>query len=131
MNNLNKSKEELSIELQELKQEFSLLKASYEKEIIKNRLYEIKLQTCEARFRSYFELPQVGIAITSPEKGWIDANKGLTKMLGYSMEELQVLSWADITHPDDLAADVDQFNRIIANQQDSYFIEKRFGHLFR
>jgi len=126
MNNLNKSKEELSIELQELKQEFSLLKASYEKEIIKNRLYEIKLQTCEARFRSYFELPQVGIAITSPEKGWIDANKGLTKMLGYSMEELQVLSWADITHPDDLAADVDQFNRIIANQQDSYFIEKRF-----
>lgn len=87
---------------------------------------EKALLKSEARFRSYFELPHIGITIISPEKGWIEANEGITSMLGYSMEELSRRTWADMTHPDDLAADEEQFNKVIADQQDTYFIEKRF-----
>jgi len=65
MNNLNKSKEELSIELQELKQEFSLLKASYEKDIAKARQNEIKLQISEAQKKPFLtELQQISPLLT-------------------------------------------------------------------
>ncbi len=112
MSDQDKTREELIEELLNIRQENHALKAFYENEI--------------AKFRGYFELPLVGIAITSPEKGWIEANQGIRDMLGYSMEELSGLTWADLTHPDDLAADEEQFNRVLSDQQDTYSVEKRF-----
>ncbi len=47
-----------------------------------------ELRDSEARFRSYFELPLIGIAITSPDKGWLDANAKRRDMLGYTKAEL-------------------------------------------
>lgn len=96
------------------------------RDISERKKSEQALRESEARFRSYFELPFIGIAITSPEKGWIEANEGIREMLGYSMEELSGLTWAELTHPDDLAADVEQFNKVISDQKDTYFLKKRF-----
>ena len=84
------------------------------------------LRNSEARFRSYFELPLIGIAITSPEKGWLEGNDRLTTILGYPWQELRNMNWADLTHPDDLAADVEQFNRVLTGEIESYMLEKRF-----
>lgn len=58
----------------------------------------------EALFRSQFEFGNIGIAITSIEKLWLHANPRLCEMLGYSEEELRRQTWAELTHPDDLAA---------------------------
>ena len=80
----------------------------------------------EARFRSYFDLPLVGAALTSPAKGWIAVNDRMCSMLGYSREELLGRTWAELTHPEDLAADVAEFQRVIAREQDGYTLEKRF-----
>lgn len=80
----------------------------------------------EERFRRYFELPLIGAAITAPDKGWLEVNDSLCALLGYSREELERLTWAELTHPDDLAADVAQFNRVIAGEFDGYSLEKRF-----
>ena len=80
----------------------------------------------EQKFKSYFDLPLVGIAITSPEKEWLDSNQYLCEMLGYSLEELKQLTWEDLTHPDDLQVDVSKFNQILAGEIDTYFLEKRF-----
>ena len=80
----------------------------------------------EARFRSYFELPLVGIAITSPDKRWLHANDRICEMLGYSREELNHLTWSELTYPDDLLADEEQFNRVIAGHTDHYSVDKRF-----
>jgi len=82
----------------------------------------------EQRFRSYFELPLVGLAITSPEKGWLDVNDRLCEMLGYSRAELLGMTWAELTAPADLAADVAQFDRLMARAIESYQLEKRFVH---
>ncbi len=87
---------------------------------------EHELRASEARFRSYFELPLLGIAITSPDKGWLDVNAKLCAMLGYSKDELMALTWAELTHPADLTADVAQFNRLIAGEIEGYDLEKRF-----
>jgi PAS domain S-box-containing protein len=87
---------------------------------------EEKLKLSEARFRSYFELPLVGIGITSPQKGWLNANDRLCEILGYSREELTGLTWEQLTHPDDLARDIENFHRIIKGDMPTYSAEKRY-----
>jgi diguanylate cyclase (GGDEF)-like protein/PAS domain S-box-containing protein len=87
---------------------------------------EEALRAGERRFRSYFDQPMVGIAITSPKKGWIEANEHLCKMLGYSNDELVRLTWAEFTHPDDLGADLIQFERVLRGEIDGYALDKRF-----
>ncbi len=47
-------------------------------------------------------------------------------MLGRARSDLLQMTWAELTHPDDLAADVAQFNRIIAGEIDGYSMDKRF-----
>ena len=59
----------------------------------------------EERFRHYFELGLIGMAITSPDKGCLEVNDELCRILGYGRSELLQKTWAEMTHPDDLAAD--------------------------
>ena len=87
---------------------------------------ENALRESERRLRSYFNLPLVGLAITSLAKGWVEVNEHLCRMLGYSREELLQLTWAGLTHPDDLATDVVQFDRVLRGDIDRYALDKRF-----
>ena len=95
-------------------------------DITERKQVEEALRESEARFRSYFELGLIGMAITSPTKRMLAVNGEICKILGYEPSELLQLTWADITHPDDLAADVMQFNRVLAGEMDGYSLEKRF-----
>ena len=85
-----------------------------------------ELRRSEARFRSYFNQPMIGIAITSPEKGWLEVNPRLCEILGYAREEIVRLTWSEITHPDDIASDVAQFERVLRGEIDGYSLDKRF-----
>ncbi len=94
--------------------------------LLTKQIADHDLRDSEARFRSYFELPLIGIAITAPDKGWLDANVKLCEMLGYPKDELMQMTWTELTHPDDLAADLTLFNRVLAGEIDGYDLEKRF-----
>ena len=87
---------------------------------------ETELRQSEARLRSYFEQPLIGIAITALDKGWLEINDRLCAILGYAREELRQKTWAQLTHPDDLAADVAEFERVVRGEIDGYSLEKRF-----
>jgi len=82
----------------------------------------------EARFHAYFDYAMIGMAITSPEKGWVEVNDALCQSFGYTREELQRMTWAELTHPDDLAADSAQFRRLLAGEISGYAMDKRFIH---
>ena len=84
------------------------------------------LEQREKQLSSFYSLDLVGLAITSPEKGWIRVNDHLCKMLGYSEQGMLSLTWEELTHPDDLEADLKQFRRLLANKIDGYTLEKRF-----
>jgi PAS domain S-box-containing protein len=76
--------------------------------------------------RLFFERQLVGMAITSPEKGWVKVNDKICEMLGYPREELTQLTWSEMTYPDDLAQDVSQFERLLRDEIEGYTMEKRF-----
>ncbi|MFQ5783773.1 MAG: PAS domain S-box protein [Alphaproteobacteria bacterium] len=80
----------------------------------------------EDQLRSYFELPLMGMAISSPEMKWLSVNDKLCDMLGYVREELLQLNWADVTHPDDRAENLDRFERALAGEIDTYSLDKRY-----
>lgn len=92
----------------------------------RRRKAEASLRDSEDLFRSYFEHALIAMAITSPEKGWVVANEALCRLLGYSLGELRATTWSQLTHPDDLAADMAQFERMLAGEIDGYSLEKRF-----
>ncbi len=87
---------------------------------------ELKRLASEQQLRAFYELDLVGLTITSPEKGWLRINHYLCEMLEYSEEELRRMTWAELTHPADLAGDVAQFERLLANEINGYSLEKRF-----
>ncbi len=95
-------------------------------DITERKLMEESIREKEARFRGYFEHSQVGMAVTSPTKGWVEANDQLQRMLGYTLDELRPITWAELTHPDDIGADVQQFERMLAAEIDNYTLDKRF-----
>ncbi len=95
-------------------------------DISERKRAEERIRESEARFRSCFERPLIGIAITSPEKGWLAANDRACEILGYSREELYRTTWAELTHADDLTTDVREFDRMMAGESDSYAADKRY-----
>jgi diguanylate cyclase (GGDEF)-like protein/PAS domain S-box-containing protein len=80
------------------------------------------------RFHAYFDQSMVGLAITSPDKGWLEVNNALCTTLGYSRDELLGMTWAQVTHPDDLAADLALYQQMLAGDIDHYAMDKRFIH---
>ena len=95
-------------------------------ELIERKRAEDALRASEERFRRYFELGLIGMAMTSPTKGILEVNDELCRILGYQRSELLQMTWAELTHPDDLAADVAQFNRVMAGQIEGYSLDKRW-----
>jgi len=96
------------------------------RDVTEKRLAEEKRMESESRFRAYFEYGQVGMCVTHPDKGWLEVNKRFLQMLGHSREELEPLTWADLTHPEDLAGDVVNFNRVMNGEINNYVMDKRF-----
>ena len=97
-------------------------------DITERRQAEAKLRETEERFRRYFELGLIGMAITSVDKGFLEINDETCKILGYERSELLQKTWVELTHPDDVAADVVSFNRVIAAECDGYSLDKRYIH---
>ena len=125
MNDQSKTKQVLIQELASLRQRIEELEQSE----LEWKEEKEELKKSEARFRSYFDLPLHGIAITSPEKGWIQVNDRLCSIMGYTRDEIVHMTWSEMTHPDDLAADLEQFSRVLSgqiDQYDQYIMEKRF-----
>jgi PAS domain S-box-containing protein len=85
-----------------------------------------EIQKKEAKLRAYFDSPAVGIAITGPEMQWLEVNDQACMMFGYSRDELTQRTWAELSHPDDVGADLAEFTRVMAGEIDRYALDKRY-----
>jgi PAS domain S-box-containing protein len=99
---------------------------AYAADITEPLAAEDALRRSEEHFRAFFQRSMVGMATTSPAKGWVEVNQALCDILGYPREELLQKTWVELTHPDDIAADVAEFDRVVAGEADEYTLDKRF-----
>lgn len=97
-----------------------------DREIAARKIVEEELRVKEQRLRSYFTTSQIGVTLSHPDKGWIEVNDRAQEMFGYSFDELKRLTWTDLTHPDDLEADLLQYQRMLDGEIDHYIMDKRF-----
>lgn len=90
---------------------------------------EMALREQADRLRMFYELPFLGMAISSPtDKRWIQVNDRLCDMLGYTREELLRMSWDEMTPPGDLERNVTLFDELLAGRSQGYRMTKRFWH---
>jgi diguanylate cyclase (GGDEF)-like protein/PAS domain S-box-containing protein len=84
-------------------------------------------------FEIAFRYAPNGVAIIDLDGRFARVNPKLCEITGYSAEELEGLSLQEITHPDDVDADIDQVQRLLAGEITSYEMERRYftkqGHL--
>ncbi|WPR72762.1 PAS domain S-box protein [Flavobacterium sp. NG2] len=87
-----------------------------------------KLRINEEAFRGNFEHAAIGMALLNEKGQWLKVNKRLCEILGYTEEEFLKLTFQDITHPEDLSADLKLLKETIQGKRESYTMEKRYIH---
>lgn len=84
------------------------------------------LRDSESRFRGMFENAAVGVALVGRDGRWLEVNQRLCDIVGYSRDELLAETFQNITHPDDLAADLDGVRSLLSGEKESYALDKRY-----
>lgn len=110
----------------QIQSDLNSIVSDYQKKTEETQELNKALNKNEILFRLQFELGNIGIALTSPEKGWLKVNQRLCHILGYSQEELLKMKWHEMTYPPDLNADLIQFKRMLDGEIDAYELDKRF-----
>ena len=95
-------------------------------DITQRRETELALQEAEERFRRAFDDAPIGMALVSTEGRFLRVNRTLCEFMGYEESRLLDLTFQEITHPDDLDADLDQVQRVLSGELRSYQLEKRY-----
>lgn len=97
-------------------------------DITEQKKLENALRESEQAFRLTFNQAAVGIARVGTDGAWLEVNQKLCDIVGYDEAELLKLTFQDITHPDDLNADLGYVQQMLAGQIESYAMEKRYFH---
>ena len=87
---------------------------------------ESALRESEKRFRATFEQAAVGVAHSSLDGRLLLMNQKLCDIVGYTPEEIVTKSYQEVTHPDDLVAELEYARRLIAGEVESCSYEKRY-----
>lgn len=97
---------------------------------VNNELLTInkKLADSEKQFRIVFDRSTVGKSLVLPDGKFLRVNETFASMLGYSVEELQMLNFMKITHHEDISKSVECLRSLLENEQSSYRMTKRYIH---
>jgi PAS domain S-box-containing protein len=92
------------------------------------RRAEEALRESEERFRSAFEHAAIGMAVTHISGRFLQVNRALSEMLGYSEQELLATNFQAITNPEDLNTGLGYMRQVLAGEINSCQFEKRYFH---
>ena len=80
----------------------------------------------EQRFRRAMEDSAIGIAVVGLDGRILETNPAFAAMLGYSREEIEALTFFQITHPDDLQIGRETMDSLKAGTANAFHFEKRY-----
>ncbi len=95
-------------------------------DISERKRIEQELRVSEARFHNAMDTAPIGMAIIDLSGKYVEVNQSLCQILGYSKEELLNMTFQQITHPDDVAIDVANSQKLIEGKIPLNQIEKRY-----
>jgi len=95
-------------------------------DITKQRNAELALSASEALYRQTFELATTGIAHVDLTGRFMQVNRSLCEILGYSEKELIGRSVKEISHPEDRNLTDSQRMRVRSGEKPSVRFEKRY-----
>ncbi|ANT53725.1 PAS/PAC sensor-containing diguanylate cyclase [Mesorhizobium amorphae CCNWGS0123] len=99
------------------------LTALFVRQIVEDRR---QIGESEQRFRRAMEDSAIGVAIVGLDGRILQTNPAFATMLGYSREEIEALTFFQITHPDDLQIGRDTMIDLKAGKIDAFHFEKRY-----
>lgn len=90
------------------------------------------LEVSEQRFRLTFDNSPLGLTLCSLRDQdfgrYLQANPAMTAITGWSQDELNRMTFADLTHPDDVASTREFAARLIDREIDTVTLERRYRH---
>ncbi|MCB9873502.1 MAG: PAS domain S-box protein [Planctomycetaceae bacterium] len=98
-------------------------------DISKQRKGEAALRESEQFFRSVFEQAAVSVALIETKTGrFVRVNNKCAEFSGHTVEELQEMTFMDISHPDELPENLENLRRLHAGEIREFSMEKRLVH---
>ncbi|NHN29494.1 PAS domain S-box protein [Paenibacillus agricola] len=79
-------------------------------------------------FLNAFQYAPIGIALVDLDGTWLKVNPALCKLLGYTEAEFLMTNFQDLSHLEDLDADLELVEKTLAGEIDSFQLEKRYYH---
>ncbi len=123
---LTKVHEQLEQRVLERTEELRVSNEQLEKEIIERSETEARLAESEHKFRTIFEQASEAIFLVDPQDGSIvEGNKRALDMLGYSNEDWQNLSIAQIDTLQDQAAISQRISKVFQNGRETFYSQYR------
>ena len=94
--------------------------------IAKQVLYD--LQQSEARLRAMFDNAVIGMTLSTLDRRVLQMNEALTRITGYTLEDLKDMHPSDLAHPDDCHLGRMEFAELLAGKRSSFSLERRYFH---
>jgi diguanylate cyclase (GGDEF)-like protein/PAS domain S-box-containing protein len=84
------------------------------------------LRLADRQFRSSFDHAPIGMALVALEGGFMRVNRALCELVGRTHQALLTETFQDITHPDDLAPDLELLGELLRGERLEYQMDKRY-----
>lgn len=89
---------------------------------------ERALRESQQLFKEIFDGSPVAMSLFDSTSGrLVLVNRAMAEFFGYSIEQLVGMTRRELTHPDDLAADLALYERLVAGEINTYEIEKHYA----
>lgn len=115
-------------ELEVLRRRVAMLEESAKQQAEEHERAKQAYRESEERFRLFFDEAPVGKCMTAPDGALLRVNRAFAEMLGRTTEEMQSVSFAAITHPDDLPESKECVRCLLAGEKHTWAMEKRYVH---
>lgn len=95
-------------------------------DITERKQKEQQLYESEFRFSRLYENGPFGMAMVDSDFRFIKVNPAYSALMGYTEEELQKMTFNEITHPEDVPKDIPHVLKLIKKEISVYKAEKRY-----
>lgn len=85
-----------------------------------------RIAAAEQRFRTAFEAAPIGMALSDLDGRFIQVNDALCAISGYTREELEEMSFSDLSHPADAGRNEEMMRSLLDGEQSTFWMEKRY-----